>query len=188
MTTSDNMPVKTEENTNSTTIDKKTVEKKAFWKRHFLTLFILLLLIVSVAWGYFGNMSTVSKYEKEITSLNEAHKEELEKLKVEHIKQLTKTLSLAVRSEMIAENMNQVNQYFLQTLKTFQVEKVLLADQKTGKVILSTNKKDEDTVFGNKSLVEAKEAMTKVYNNNTYAATPIMGLNEQLGVLIIQVD
>ena len=188
MTTTDNTPVKSGADYKSSSVDKKTVEKKPFWKRHFLSLFLFSLLIISVGWGYFSNRATVSKYEKEITTLNEAHQTELKELKAEHIKQLVNTLALAVRSEMIAENMNQVNQYFLQTLKTFQVEKVLLVDQKTGKVILSTNKKDEDTVFGNKGLVDANESMTKVYNNNTYAATPIMGLNTQLGVLIIQVD
>lgn len=186
--TTDNAPIKKEENSNSSSIDKKTVAKKPFWKRHFLSLFLLTLLIVSAGWGYFANRSTVSKYEKQISTLTQAHETELQELKVEHIKQLSNTLALAVRSEMIAENMSQVNQYFLQTLKTFEVEKVMLVDQKSGKVVLSTNKKDEETVFGNKGLVNAKESMTKVYNNNTYTATPIMGFTSQLGVLIIQVD
>ena len=186
MTTSDNITVKTEGSYGS--VDKKTVVKKPFWKRNFLSLFLLTLLIISVAWGYFANRATVSNYEKQITTLTDEHQEELKRLKVEHVKQLSNTLALAVRSEMIAENMNQVNQYFLQTLKTFEVEKVMLVDQKTGKVTLSTNKKDEETIFGNKGLVQAKESMTTVYNNNTYTATPIMGLNNQLGVLIIQVD
>src|SRR5690554_3901201 len=186
--TTDNTPVKKEENSNSDTFDKKTVAKKPFWKRHFLSLFLLTLLIVSVAWGYFANRSTVSNYEKQITTLTQKHETELQKLKVEHIKQLSNTLALAVRSEMIAENMNQVNQYFLQTLKTFDVEKVMLVDHNTSVALLSTNKKDENTNFGDPGLVNAKEAMTKMYNNHHYAATPIMGLNTQLGVLIIQVD
>jgi Ca2+/Na+ antiporter len=188
MTTSDNTPIKKEEGSHANPVDKKSVKKKPFWKRHFLSLFLLALLVISVAWGYFANRSTVSQYEKQITTLTQEHESQLKELKVKHIAQLSNTLALAVRSEMIAENMSQVNQYFLQTLKTFEVEKVLLANHKSGKVILSTNKKDEETVFGNKALVNAKESMTKVFNKNTYAATPIMGLNSQLGVLIIQVD
>src|SRR5690554_2884144 len=188
MTTTDNTPVKKDESFNTDSFDKKTVAKKPFWKRHFLSLFLLTLLIISVAWGYFANRSTVSKYEKQITTLTQTHETELQDLKVEHIKQLSNTLALAVRSEMIAENMKQVNQYLLQTLKTFKVEMVKLVNQKNGNVILSTNKKNEETIFKNKSLVDAKESMTKVYNNITYADSPIMGLNSQLGVLIIQVD
>src|SRR5690554_7925205 len=188
MTTTDNTPVKKDESFNTDSFDKKTVAKKPFWKRHFLSLFLLTLLIISVAWGYFANRSTVSKYEKQITTLTQTHETELQDLKVEDIKQLSNTLALAVRSEMIAENMNQVNQYFLQTLKTFELEKVMLVDHNTSVALLSTNKKDENTNFGDPGLVNAKEAMTKMYNNHHYAATPIMGLNTQLGVLIIQVD
>src|SRR5690554_6390664 len=186
--TTDNTPVKKEENSNSDTFDKKTVAKKPFWKRHFLSLFLLTLLIVSVAWGYFANRSTVSNYEKQITTLTQKHETELQRLKVEHIKQLSNTLALAVRSEMIAENMNQVNQYFLQTLKTFELEKAIVVDHNNGNVILSTNKKDDETVFVNKDLVDAKESMTKVYNNNTYAAILAIGLNSQLVVLILPMD
>src|SRR5690554_7339102 len=188
MTTNENIPVQKDTMAGSSSIGKETPKKKPFWKKHFLSLFLFVLLIISAAWGYFANRAMESKYEKEVTALTQEHEAEIERIKVEHIKQLSNTLALAVRSEMIAENMNQVNQYFLQTLKTFEVEKVMLVDQKNGNVILSTNKKDEETIFGNKSLVDAKESMTKVYNNNTYAATPIMGLNTQLGVLIIQVD
>lgn len=165
-----------------------TVKKKAFWKRHFMSLFLLLLLLVSIIWGYAANRSTVSTYEKQITEINTAHQDELEILEGEHLKQLVSTLALAVRSEMIAENMNQVNQYFVQSLKTVNVQRILLVNQNTGKAILSTNKKDEGAIFGKKELVNTKNPLTKVYDNSTYAATPIMGLNTQLGVLIMQVN
>lgn len=188
MTTNENTPVKKDTMAGSSSIGKETPKKKPFWKKHFLSLFLFVLLIISAAWGYFANRAMESKYEKEITALTQEHDAEIERIKVENIKQLSNTLALAVRSEMIAENMNQVNQYFLQTLKTFDVEKVMLVDHNTSVALLSTNKKDENTNFGDPGLVNAKEAMTKMYNNHHYAATPIMGLNTQLGVLIIQVD
>src|SRR5690554_1557690 len=111
--TTDNTPVKKEENSNSDTFDKKTVAKKPFWKRHFLSLFLLTLLIVSVAWGYFANRSTVSNYEKQITTLTQKNERELQRIKVEHIKKFSNTFTLSVRSEMIPANMNRLNQYFL---------------------------------------------------------------------------
>ncbi|WP_107037648.1 hypothetical protein [Brumimicrobium mesophilum] len=168
--------------------NKVEVQKKPFWKKHFLKLFLVLLIIASLVWGFINNRSTVNTYEKQITEINTTHEEELQSIKAEHLKQLVSTLALAVRSEMIAENMNQVNQYFVQSLNNVKVERLILVNQSSGKAILSTNKKDEGTIFGMKELVGAKSPMTKVYDGKTYAATPIMGLNMQLGVLIMQVD
>jgi len=152
-------------------------EKVPFWKKHFLKLLLLFLLLVSMAWGYFEKQKTISNYETQI-----------KELRAEHIKDLSSTLALAIRSEMIADNLNQVNQYLIQTVKMFDVTRILLADPSTGEVIVSTNKKDEGAVFDNDALVNAREAIKKMHNNHTYTATPIMGLNTQLAVLIIQVD
>lgn len=163
-------------------------EDKPFWKRHFLKLLLLLLLVVSTAWGYFGKRQAIAEYETKITNLKEVHQSDVRNLKAEQIKHLSNTLALAIRSEMIAENLNQVDQYFLQTVRMFDVERILLVNQETGMVILSTNKKDEETKFGGESLVTANKSIQKMYNNSLYTATPIMGLNSQLAVLIIQVD
>lgn len=188
----DNTPKKYEGDKSSasstTTGSQDKPKKKAFWKRHFMSLFLLLLLIVSVAWGFIANRSTVSSYEKEITELNADHEERIKALRKEKLEQFVSTLALAVRSEMIADNLNQVNQYFVQTLKNVDVQRILLVNQNTGQAILSTNKKDEETVFDKKELVQTKSAITKDIDGSIYAATPIMGLNTQLGVLIVQVD
>lgn len=190
MESKDKTPVQFEETSSTAGMktEKVTIKKKPFWKRHFLSLFLLLLLIVSVIWGYIANNNTAKTYEKQITEINIEHKEELNEIKAEHLKQLVSTLALAVRSEMIAENMNQVNQYFVQSLNNVNVERLILVNQSTGKAILSTNKKDEGAVFNKRELVDTKGPITKVYDGLTYAATPIMGLNTQMGVLIMQVD
>ncbi len=176
------------EKTATNSKESMTEKKKPFWKRHFMSLFLLLLLFVSIIWGYIANNSTKSTYEKQITEINTTHKEEIKVLEGEHLKQLVSTLALAIRSEMIADNMNQVNQYFVQSLNNANVDRLLLVNQNTGVTILSTNKKDEGAVFDKKELIDTKDPLTKVYDNSTYAATPIMGLNTQLGVLIMQVD
>lgn len=186
--TKENIPQKKFDFSQQDADNQSSPSQKPFWKRHFLTLFLLSLLVVSIGWSYFSKQIVVANYEEQITALKNEHELELKTMRAYHIQQLSNTLALAVRSEMIAENKNQVNQYFLQTLKLFDVEKVMLADPITGKIILSTNKKDEQTVFGSEGLIGAKSSLTKMYEGKTYAATPIMGLNTQLGVLIIQLD
>lgn len=163
-------------------------EVKPFWKLHIIPLALSFFLIVSVAWGYFGNKRTVSKYEKAIANMEEMHEANLKDVRAEHIKDLSNTLALAIRSEMINENFKQIDQYFTQTVKMFNIERILLVEPKTGEVILSTNKKDEGSIFENEALITASESIRKTYDNHSFAATPIMGLNSQLGVLILQID
>lgn len=167
---------------------KSTNNKKPFWKRHFLKLFLLLLLFVSIGWGYFGKRMAVSDYKEQLEVMKENHKAELTNMKEENIRRLSNTLALAVRSAMIDENRSQVALYFNQSLKTFKVEKFMLVDQNSGKVLLSTNKKDEEELFNEKALIKAKEATLHEFDGHKYVATPIMGLNKQLAVLVIQLN
>lgn len=172
----------------TTTETKSLIKKKPFWKLHFLSLFLILLLIISVAWGYFGKQIAISNYKDQLEQLKVSQQDSLTKLKEENVRQLSNTLALAIRSSMIDENMSQIGQYFNQSLSTFKVEKFMLADQNNGKIIISTNKKDEDEIFGDQKILTAKEAILQKYDNHTYVSTPIMGLNTQLAVLIIQLD
>ena len=167
---------------------KSPKKNKPFWQRNFLTLFLLVLLAVSVGWGYFAKRLAVNDYIKKIEVLDSEHQAKLIQIKEENVKQLSSTLALAIRSAMIDENMSEVVLYFNQSLKTFQVEKFMLIDQNTGKVIISTNKKDENEIFKGEKLVNAKDAIIEKFDDHTYASTPIMGLNTQLAVLVIQLN
>ncbi len=162
--------------------------KKPFWKRHFLKLFLLLLLIISIAWGYFGKINAVSDCKEQLEQLKSNRETELTQLKQENTRKLASTLALSIRQAMIDENKSQVELYLNQSLKTFEVQKFMLVNQMDGKVIMSTNKKDEDEIFKSEKLVKAQDAIIEKYEDHTYAATPIMGLNTQLAVLIIQLD
>src|SRR5690554_4869851 len=179
MTTNENIPVQKDTMAGSSSIGKETPKKKPFWKKHFLSLFLFVLLIISAAWGYFANRAMESKYEKEVTALTQEHEAEIERIKVENIKQLSNTLALAGRSEMLAGIMHQVNESFIQSLTALDVDKVMLVDHNTSVAGLSAAKKDEITNYGDPGLVKTTEAMTKIYNNHHYAATLIMGLNTQ---------
>lgn len=162
--------------------------KKPFWQRHFMSLFLFSLLVISVAWGFLNNKITVRRYENTLTELKQQRQVKMDSLNVAHVKDLSNTLALAVRSEMIAQNMQQIDQYFIQTVKMLNVDRILLVDPTNGKVLLSTNKKDNNTIFTNQALVHVKKATTIKLNENDYVSAPIMGLNTQLGTLIIQVN
>ena len=179
---SKNTPAKkTEGNQNDKSIEKSV----PFWKKHFLKLFLVLVVIASLAWGWISKNQLQKKHDEAMTELKEAHKAKISKLTELKNKEISQTLALAVRSELIDENKDQVNQYFLQVLKQPSVEKLMLIDHNTGNVLISTNKKDEGTKFQDQKLLKSKDVTTILKEDNWYTSSPIMGLNNQLAVIVM---
>ncbi|MCO5268123.1 MAG: hypothetical protein M9897_04425 [Brumimicrobium sp.] len=176
-----------------------TIVQIPFWKRNIISLILLSLFIIAIFWGSIQNSLTTRRYDKAIKSIKEQHEHVIQNLKNQHqseindfknleAKKLVASLGFAVRSEMIAENKNQIDQYFIQSLKDMNIQRAILVDS-TDNVILSTNKKDEGSPFEITELLEAKGPMTFLDEDSSlFAATPIMGLNSQLGILIIEMD
>ncbi len=156
-----------------------------FWKKHFLKLFLVVLIIASLAWGWISKSQLQKAHDKEIVELNERQEAKILQLTELKNKDIAQTLALAVRSELIDENKDQVNQYFLQILKQPAVEKLMLVNHDTGKVIISTNKKDEGNAYDKATLLKAKEITTLKKDEQWHTSAPIMGLNNQLAVIVM---
>ncbi|MGM0477883.1 MAG: hypothetical protein ACQERC_01580 [Bacteroidota bacterium] len=184
MTTKKNTPAKKDE-ASQKDAKQKTNPTTPFWKKHIVKLFLAFLLIVSVIWGWVANNQLRKEHREQITELEQSHRSTLQELRTLKNKQVTQTLALAVRSELIDENNDQVNQYFLQILKQPNVEKVMLINHESGEILLSTNKKDETAVFEHEGLYSAKDVTTEQKEDAWYAATPVMGLNNQLAALVV---
>ena len=177
-------------NTPANTTEKKQNkanknESTPFWKKHFLKLFLVVLIIASLAWGWISKSQLQKAHDKEIAELNENQEARILELTELKNKDIAQTLALAIRSELIDENKDQVNQYFLQILKQPAVEKLMLVDHTSGKVIISTNKKDEGNAFDNEKLLKVKEITTIKKDDKWHTSAPIMGLNSQLAVIVM---
>ena len=175
----------TKENTPSKVKEEEEKNKTPFWKKHFLKLFLLLLILVSLIWGYVSKIQLQNTHDEEIAELTQDHQGKIQQLSKRKNKALTQVIALAVRSELIDENKDQVGQYFNQILKQPDIEKLMLINQNTGKVIMSTNKKDEGSIFDDKQLYSAKDIITLTKGDKWYSASPVMGLNSQMATIIV---
>tara|TARA_R100000951_G_C2554216_1_gene153452 strand:+ start:25 stop:597 length:573 start_codon:yes stop_codon:yes gene_type:complete len=187
MTKKDNTPEKTnKEETVSSSSPENKQTKTPFWKKHFLSLLLLLGIIIAVLWGVIGKNRLEKSHQAKIEQLNANHNKLMDSIVHEKAKMITSTLALAVRSELIDENKDQVNQYFLQMIKNKQISKIMLVNHKNGEIEMSTNKKDESMTFQNETLLLAKDVISEINENAIITATPIMGLNNQMAVLIVE--
>lgn len=188
MTNKENTPEKSNKD-NKTSNNSAVNSEKAktpFWKKHFLSLLLLLGIIIAIFWGVIGKNRLEKAHKEKVEQLNTQHAKAMDSIVQEKAKMITSTLALAVRSELIDENKDQVNQYFLQMIKNKQISKVMLVNHTNGDIIMSTNKKDESTTFQNKVLLNAKDVISENRPNAIMTATPVMGLNSQMAVLIVR--
>lgn len=105
-----------------------------------------------------------------------------------HLKVLAKPFVWAVRTEMLKNNISQVNLYANDMVKEKSFQKILIANDK-GVVILSTNKKDEGKEFasvGKPAYLAADSTMVDNINDSLLVvSSAIMGFNNRIGTLLI---
>jgi hypothetical protein len=94
----------------------------------------------------------------------------------------------AVRTEMISGNYAQINQYLSQFVKEKNMKGIVVA-KPDGTIVVATNKKLEGapvaSVFPPSVLLEDKTTVTTLENGDIMVVSPVMGLSEKLGVLIL---
>lgn len=118
--------------------------------------------------------------------LRDSFEARIDTLHLEGMELTAKVLSWAIRSEVSRENSEQVNQFFLQFIKEANVSKAQYVDAETGAILISTDKKDEGTMILNPMVLKAEKQFAEQDSLHWRIATPVMGLNQKLGVLIVE--
>ncbi len=94
----------------------------------------------------------------------------------------------AVRTEMINGNYDQINQYLSQFVKEKNIKGIVVA-KPDGTIVVATNKKLEGaavaSVFPPSVLQEDKTTVSTQENGDIMVVSPVMGVSEKLGVLIL---
>ncbi|MDO7170674.1 hypothetical protein [Mariniflexile sp. AS56] len=179
MKTTENKPDSIESNT-------KTPSKiGVFLKKHKYYVLLIVLLMSSIIWHYASMALLRNSFTTEKASIESTYKLKLDSLNSNRLQLTAKTFSWAIRSELLRENTDQVNQFFNDFIKNESIEKLQFIDSETNTITISTDKKDE-------GLVDSKFTNTinqEVIKDSTYfqLVTPITGLNKRIGVFVMKV-
>lgn len=105
-----------------------------------------------------------------------------------HLRSMAKPLVWAVRTEMLKNNVSQVDLYINEMVKEKNFQKIVVTNEK-GVVILSTNKKEEGRGFiasGQLNFLKTDKTVVNNINDSLLImSSPIMGFNNRLGTLIV---
>lgn len=172
----------------STNTEKESVKKenklvKFLLKYKKIVAFILIVAAI-VAYYNFELYQTKNQFTKEKENLIVKYTETIDSLKLSNTKEVITVFSWAVRSELLRENIEQVNTLFNTFVKIPQVTSVSLIDNETKLIKLSTDKKSENELFDKLEMLKINELT--IVDKNYYV--PISGLNKQLGLLKVTIE
>jgi len=176
-----------EEKTNNT--EEKT-KKNAFsiflWKHK---VSILLLVIIGVLLLYFNFKinSIESNHLEEMNSTINIYNQQIDSIQISGITQTVKVFSWAIRSELIRNNIEQVNQFFQVFIKEKGVEQIDLINPETALIILSTDMKQEGITVSDSDILQAGNTITEKDSLGLRIVSPIMGLEKKIGIISVKI-
>lgn len=148
-------------------------------------LYVILFLILALVGMYFWKNLAVGKVRTEVS--NKAA-EIIGEQNNSYLRLVSIPLVWAVRSEMIRDNYDQINQYLANFVKEKNMKELVVA-KTDGKVVAATNKKLEGTNISTSfpaDVLQTAETTITVRENGEYqVVSPVMGLNAKLGVLVL---
>ena len=158
----------------------------AFVLRHKMVFTLLLIILVISLWAFIKISLIENQSKKDILKLKSDYENRLDSITAKNLMLTSKVFSWAIRSELTRDNKEQVNQFFLNFIKEPGVSKVEFVNALDGKVSLSTNKKDEGSAYTNQVALLTNETINYKTDSVLNVVTPVMGLNNKLGVLVIE--
>jgi len=168
------------------TITKKEPGKfGAFILRHKMVFALLLALLVVFLWAFIKMNVMENQFEKQKLEIQTTYENRIDSLTAHQLVLTSKVFSWAIRSELTRENKEQVNQFFLSFIQEPGVTNVKFVDINTSKVLLSTDKKDEGSVFTNPAML-TDNPIYQTKDSVLQIICPVMGLNNKIGALVIE--
>ena len=158
------------------------------------------VLVVVVAVMYFWKTSAVSAVESKLVEVQAQSVQERTELierarqldardDVESLKRFSTPLAWAIRRELMASNLDQVDQYLSELVQMPGFESAVLASPED-KVMVATDRKNLAEPFSTlypAQYLQAKEVRIEPASAGSLRAIiPVMGLNQQLGTLVVE--
>jgi len=166
--------------------EKKESKILTFVKKHWFVLFLIVVIIIILLWAVSKIKIVENRSIKEKEQLVNLYEVRMDSLHLSNMELTAKVFSWAIRSEMTRQNMEQVNQFFSGFVKEPNIRKIQLIDPVSGKVLLSSDKKDEGTIVEDALILQTEETIHLTAETGEKIISPVMGLDTRIGVLVIE--
>jgi len=187
-----------EERNNSEEVEKATAvaESRITFADKLITFFnnnkaatiLTIVLLVVFIWFTIKIGTNEKNFNNEKKQLITQHESTIDSLNIKHLKFATEVFSWSVRSELLRNNTENLNQLLTVFVKESGADLIQLINPENKMVLLSSNKKFEGSPFQGNLDSEINESVVLKEKGNIKIVTPVMGFNKMIGILVVQID
>ena len=167
-------------------------KKKGLSSKTLFYIIILCLMILIPTGVYVFDLFKISnlkdKHKTELYDVRMNAGNTVKSINQKNLESLTRVFSWTVRSEMLHNNIGQVNSYMTELVKTADLQDISII-KTDGIVVLSTNKKYEGNVYAGpvaSQLSSINEVVTQTGKDAVLICIcPLMGLDNRMGTIVI---
>lgn len=169
---------------------KKKFNKKLlnFLKNNKAATVLGVLLLVMFIWFLVKMKNNEKQFENEKTQIITKYETERDSLQIKHLELASKVFSWSVRSELLKNNTENLNQLFTIFVKESKVDLVLLIDPLNKMVLLSSDKKFEGNPYLGNFDFKLTNTIVIKEESSVRIITPVMGFNNRIGILIVELE
>lgn len=155
---------------------------KFVWKHKYYAGLILIILTILI-WSLIKIAILKNNFNNQKQEITTRYELKLDSLNSERLLLTATTFSWAIRSELLRDNNDQINQFFNEFVKNPGIDKLQFINPVTSVVEISTDKKDEGKIIT--SYKNITEQIIKKDSTEFIIVTPITGLNKKIGIFVI---
>jgi len=174
-----------ERKTNTPNVKSKA-RLTSFIKKNLLSVVLALLLIVVAIWFLIKVSVDAKRFENEKTQLITLYETQMDSLQVKHIEFASTVFSWSVRSELMRNNVENLNQLLTVFVKESGADLVQLVNPENKLILLSSDKKFEGTTYDQNLDFEIENTVVLEQDGKVIIVTPVMGFNSTIGILIVE--
>lgn len=175
---------------NSPSFDQKPGFKEPvlnFFKRNIVAVVLAILILLLYTSFRVKIANNTKHFENEKMQLITQYEAERDSLQIKSLEFASSVFSWSIRSEMLRNNMENLNQLVTEFVQKSDANLVQIIDPETRMVILSSDKKFEGIEYEKEMNFEINHPLVIKEDQNISIITPIMGFSNRIGVLIVEV-
>jgi hypothetical protein len=185
-----------EQKNNSEEVGKESTqtESKRKFKDKLITFFknnkaataLTIVLLISSIWFSVKIRINENNFNNEKTQLITHYESKIDSLQIKHFEFATEVFSWSVRSELLRENTENLNQLLTVFIKESGADLVQIVNSEDKIVMLSSDKKYEGVIYSGHLNFEIKKTVVIEEGGIVKIITPVMGFNNMIGILIVE--
>lgn len=146
-----------------------------------------LLLLVVLIWFSIKLLINERNFNYEKTQLINQYKSTIDSLQINHLEFAARVFSWSVRSELLRNNTENLNQLLAIFVRESGADLVQIINPVDKLVLLSSDKKYEGNSYSGNLNLELNNSVVLEEGSDVKIITPVMGYNSRIGVLIVEI-